>query len=233
MSHGYLHSVVPSIPLWLDEGLAECSEVPRARNGMNTSHYALLTKKLREGWRPDLARLESLSSAAEMTQLEYAESWAWAHFLLKTTPQRRWLLAVVLGVLAAAGAGAAVWFLLPANYQVFAQLQIASSQQSLVSSQNRAEGRGDFSTFLKTQMDRIRSRYVITAALKRDEVKRLKAVELAVMDDPLARDPNGAPGRRSRIENPEASWPQAKPPGRRPGSSGGKPGTRAFRKKRQ
>ncbi len=96
VSHGYLHSVVPNIPLWLDEGLAECSEVPRARNGMNTSHYALLTKKVREGWRPDLARLETLSSAAEMTQLEYAESWAWAHFLLKTTPQRRWLLAAYL-----------------------------------------------------------------------------------------------------------------------------------------
>jgi excinuclease ABC subunit B len=69
------------------------------------------------------------------------------------------------------------------------------------------------------------------AARLRDEVKRLKAVELAVMDDPLARDSSAAPGRRSRIERPEAAWPQPKPPGRRPGSSGGKPGTRTFRKK--
>jgi excinuclease ABC subunit B len=69
------------------------------------------------------------------------------------------------------------------------------------------------------------------AARLRDEVKRLKAVELAVMDDPLARDSSAAPGRRSRIEKPEAAWPQPKPPGRRPGSSGGKPGTRTFRKK--
>jgi excinuclease ABC subunit B len=69
------------------------------------------------------------------------------------------------------------------------------------------------------------------AARLRDEVKRLKAVELAVMDDPLARDSSAAPGRRSRIERPEAAWPQPKQPGRRPGSSGGKPGTRTFRKK--
>jgi len=69
------------------------------------------------------------------------------------------------------------------------------------------------------------------AARLRDEVKRLKAVELAVMDDPLARDPGAAQTRRSRIEGPENAWPQPKPPGRRPGSSGGKPGTRTFRKK--
>ncbi len=69
------------------------------------------------------------------------------------------------------------------------------------------------------------------AARLRDEVKRLKAVELAVMDDPLARDPSAAQDRRSRIKAPESAWPQPKPPGRRPGSSGGKPGTRTFRKK--
>ena len=69
------------------------------------------------------------------------------------------------------------------------------------------------------------------AARLRDEVKRLKAVELAVMDDPLARDPTAAPIRRSRVKGPESAWPQPKPPGRRPGSSGGKPGTRTFRKK--
>ena len=69
------------------------------------------------------------------------------------------------------------------------------------------------------------------AARLRDEVKRLKAVELAVMDDPLARDAGAAAGRRSRIERPEAAWPQPKAPSRRPGSSGGKPGTRTFRNK--
>jgi excinuclease ABC subunit B len=59
------------------------------------------------------------------------------------------------------------------------------------------------------------------AARLRDEVKRLKAVELAVMDDPLARSSN--------IQDAEASWPQAKPDQRRASSKAGKAGTRAYR----
>ncbi|HMT14308.1 MAG TPA: UvrB/UvrC motif-containing protein, partial [Aestuariivirga sp.] len=72
------------------------------------------------------------------------------------------------------------------------------------------------------------------AARLRDEVKRLKAMELAVMDDPLARDP-GNPSSRVRdgslIEGPTASWPKASGPRRRPGSTGGKPGMPTKRKR--
>jgi excinuclease ABC subunit B len=57
------------------------------------------------------------------------------------------------------------------------------------------------------------------AARLRDEVKRLKAVEMAVMDDPMA--------RQSAIEDATASWPKGQP--RKAGSSKGKPGTRAYR----
>ena len=73
------------------------------------------------------------------------------------------------------------------------------------------------------------------AARLRDEVKRLKAVELAVMDDPLAKSPSplaGEGGRRpdegSAIEDASASWPNPKPE-RRASSKAGKPGTRAYR----
>ncbi|MDE2446228.1 MAG: excinuclease ABC subunit UvrB [Alphaproteobacteria bacterium] len=61
------------------------------------------------------------------------------------------------------------------------------------------------------------------AARLRDEVKRLKAVELAVMDDPLAKSSN--------IQGPEESWPNPKPDQRRAGSKAGKAGTRTFRGK--
>ncbi len=58
------------------------------------------------------------------------------------------------------------------------------------------------------------------AARLRDEVKRLKAVELAVIDDPTV--------RQSNIKHATESWP--KPKGeRRASSKAGKPGTRAFR----
>ncbi len=59
------------------------------------------------------------------------------------------------------------------------------------------------------------------AARLRDEVKRLKAVELAVMDDPLAKNSN--------IQTAEESWPKPNPDRRKAGSTAGKPGTRAYR----
>src|SRR6478609_512831 len=41
IAHGYMHSSLPSIPLWLDEGLAEYFEVPRTQNGLNRPHVDL------------------------------------------------------------------------------------------------------------------------------------------------------------------------------------------------
>jgi len=89
VSHGYLHSIVPNLPLWLDEGLAEYFEVPRGTRGLNRPHIEELTSAMTNGWKPDLRRLEALRSAGEMTQLDYAESWAWVHFMLETTPQHQ------------------------------------------------------------------------------------------------------------------------------------------------
>jgi excinuclease ABC subunit B len=76
------------------------------------------------------------------------------------------------------------------------------------------------------------------AARLRDEVKRLKAVELAVMDDPLAKYPSLPAGQGARradeglieeqgtlVRPATASWPKLKP---RASSKGGKPGTRTF-----
>lgn len=93
VAHGYLHSVVRNIPLWLDEGLAEYFEVPRGSGGLNRPHAQLLMERLaKQGWRPNLSRLEGLVSAGDMTQDDYAESWAWAHWMLETEPARRELL---------------------------------------------------------------------------------------------------------------------------------------------
>jgi excinuclease ABC subunit B len=69
------------------------------------------------------------------------------------------------------------------------------------------------------------------AARLRDEVKRLRDVELAVLDDPLARDPMDEPrrGKSSNIRPATAAWPSPKPV-RRAASKGGRPGTRTFKK---
>jgi hypothetical protein len=92
-THGYIHAVVPAIPLWLDEGIAEFFEVPRAEQGLHAGHVAHLAGRIIEGtWRPDLARMEALVSAGELSQDHYAEAWCWVHWLLHTTPERRRLL---------------------------------------------------------------------------------------------------------------------------------------------
>lgn len=92
VTHGYLHSVVPSIPLWLDEGLAEYSEPPRGSRGVVSSHLELLRKKHESGWRPDLQRLEAILPTQDMTQEDYAEAWAWVHYLLESGPEQRIVL---------------------------------------------------------------------------------------------------------------------------------------------
>jgi len=92
-THGYVHAVVPRLPLWLDEGIAEHYELPRGEAGRHSHHAAHLSGRFLEGtWRIDLPRLEALSSAGELSQDHYAESWAWVHWLLHTTPGRRRVL---------------------------------------------------------------------------------------------------------------------------------------------
>jgi hypothetical protein len=83
LTHGYLHSVRPSIPLWLDEGLAEYFEVPRSELGKHSDHLALLARLHRSGQANfDLERLESLTDPATFAQADYAISWLWVALLL-------------------------------------------------------------------------------------------------------------------------------------------------------
>jgi hypothetical protein len=100
VTHGYLHSMVQNLPLWLDEGLAEYFEVPRGTHGYHRVNIDDLLANLQAGrWRPDIHRLEALKSVSEMSRTEYAESWAWVHLLLETEPARRDLLRGYLAVL--------------------------------------------------------------------------------------------------------------------------------------
>lgn len=100
VAHGYLHASTPNIPLWLDEGLAEYFEVGRGRRGFNRMHVDYLNGQLAIGnWRPNLPRLEQLTAAADMKQLEYAESWLWVHFLLNSQDGKAGVLTDYLAAL--------------------------------------------------------------------------------------------------------------------------------------
>jgi hypothetical protein len=88
VTHGYLHAVVPNMPQWLDEGIAKYYEVPRGQQGVNRPLLDRIVAKIeRERWQPDLRRLEQFSPTYNMTQDDYAEAWAWAHFLMESRPE--------------------------------------------------------------------------------------------------------------------------------------------------
>jgi len=90
VAHGYLHAVVPNLPLWLDEGLAEYFEVPRGTAGVNRPHVeALLAEREAGTWTPSLPRIEAIQEASQLQQRDYAEAWAWVHWMLESTPERR------------------------------------------------------------------------------------------------------------------------------------------------
>ena len=90
VAHGYLHSVVPRLPLWLDEGLAEYFEVARGQQGVNRAHVAELNHRIAtSAWRPDLNRLEQLVTINDMTQVDYAESWAWVHLMIESSSESK------------------------------------------------------------------------------------------------------------------------------------------------
>ncbi len=89
-THGLLHASLKSVPLWLDEGLAEYFEVAGPNPGTVNSGYAhRLTALLANGWRPDMKRLERFEEFSQMQRIDYQESWAWVHYMLHTTPESK------------------------------------------------------------------------------------------------------------------------------------------------
>lgn len=125
VAHGYLHSVVANLPLWLDEGLAEYFEVARGHNGVNRPHVEDLSAALSAGtWHPNLARLEHLAEANDMQQADYAESWAWVHYMLEGRPEAGQVLRAYLAQLRQQGHAG------PLSTALVAQLP--NAQQQLV-----------------------------------------------------------------------------------------------------
>lgn len=89
-THGILHSTLRTVPLWLDEGIAEYFEEAGDEPGVvKRKAVERLSLALSNGWKPSMTRLESLQEVADMGQSDYEESWAWIHFLLHSDPAMR------------------------------------------------------------------------------------------------------------------------------------------------
>ena len=92
-THGVLHASLKTVPLWLDEGLAEYFEVaPEQPVGLNQDHTESLSIAIQNGWRPDIKRLEQIDDVSQMQRADYQEAWAWVHYLLQGTPDGPQLL---------------------------------------------------------------------------------------------------------------------------------------------
>ena len=101
-THALIHLAVGSIPLWLDEGLAEHFEVADA-TGLNREHLAKLPQDLRDGLAPNIERLETLQGVQQMSPRDYRESWAWVHYFLHGPGEGRAVLLAYLGDLRGQG----------------------------------------------------------------------------------------------------------------------------------
>ena len=87
-THAVLHAVLPVVPLWLDEGLAEYFEVASGQRG-GSPHLKPLKWNLRLGLVPRLSGLEGKRELSDMGNREYMFAWAWVHFLLHGPPEAR------------------------------------------------------------------------------------------------------------------------------------------------
>jgi hypothetical protein len=85
-THALVRGSYGDVPLWLDEGLAEYFETPTDAPDAQQEHLAKIPDDLKDGWTPDLPRLETLTDIRQMTPRDYRESWAWVHLMLSGGP---------------------------------------------------------------------------------------------------------------------------------------------------
>ena len=81
-THALLHSDVPRLPLWLDEGLAEYFEPAGAERVFDSPHLSPLRWDLRLGRLISLRQLEHKYALESLSERDYRFAWAWTHFLL-------------------------------------------------------------------------------------------------------------------------------------------------------
>ncbi len=88
-THALLLGAYGTLPLWLDEGLAEYFETDLAQPAAIRERTMRLLDDLASGWSPSLTRLEGLKDIHQMSPRDYREAWAWVHLFLDGPPESR------------------------------------------------------------------------------------------------------------------------------------------------
>jgi len=81
-THALLHTALPMVPLWLDEGLAEYFEAPPGDRVFGHPYYKTVRFWARLGYVPSLNKLEQIARMEDMDGSAYRWSWAWVHFFI-------------------------------------------------------------------------------------------------------------------------------------------------------
>ena len=100
-THALLHSSLPMVPLWLDEGLAEYFEIAPAKRVYDNPYLSTVRWNARLGILPKLGKLEGESSLEGMSGADYRNAWAWTHFILHGSPEAHQELVAFLGDISA------------------------------------------------------------------------------------------------------------------------------------
>ena len=88
--------------------------------------------------------------------------------------RRCWLPASALGLLLASMGGVATWFLMPRSYEAVAWLRVRDNRQGMVASTYRDSE--EYEAYRKTQVQLIKSPFVLTAALRQPGVTSLASL---------------------------------------------------------
>lgn len=98
--------------------------------------------------------------------------------------RRRWILALCMGLLAAAAAAIGCWFLFPESSSATALFQVSSKPETIAFDLNKNTSPQSFDTLKKTQLALLRSHFVLSAAVRNPGIASLSV--LAGEPDPVA-----------------------------------------------
>ena len=92
-THALLHSALPFVPMWLDEGIAEYFEASPSLRQKHHPHHGELKRAIFFGWKPEIEKLEAQREMLDMSGKDYRDAWGVIHFILHGPPAAREALA--------------------------------------------------------------------------------------------------------------------------------------------
>ncbi|MFK7734833.1 MAG: hypothetical protein AB8B50_02325 [Pirellulaceae bacterium] len=92
MTHALLNQNGQALPLWLDEGIAEYFEVPKAERFGGNPYALSIRETLKAGDVQSMQDLSGRTQVREFADRDYRDSWAWVHFALHRNESTRRVL---------------------------------------------------------------------------------------------------------------------------------------------